>query len=149
MPTTTTNQAAAHDPLTAPIPTAGARVQLDDGSEAWTYPTLRVGCAWDGTYTTRQRNLVTGGTRVDEGWSREQLRVLPALSSDCDYQNARVEALIDTSAGFTEHDFADLALAAADQAMCTVEEQADIRRILDAAACRRSGAACRRSGAVS
>jgi hypothetical protein len=49
----------------------GTTVQLDDGTTALAYADV------DGTYRTAQRNPVTGGTRVDLGWRREQLRALP------------------------------------------------------------------------
>lgn len=48
----------------------GTLVTLDDGSKATAYYDPR-----DGTYRTAQRNPVTGGTRIDEGWRREQLTV--------------------------------------------------------------------------
>lgn len=47
----------------------GTLVQLDDGTIATAYYDGR-----DGTYRTAQRNPVTGGTRIDLGWRREQLR---------------------------------------------------------------------------
>lgn len=52
----------------------------------------------------------------------------------------RVIAALDHCAtlGFTEQDFADLALAAADQAMCSLEKQEQIRAIIDRDARRRS-----------
>ena len=46
----------------------GTLVTLDDGSKATAYFDPR-----NGTYRTAQTNPVTGGTRVDEGWRREQL----------------------------------------------------------------------------
>ncbi len=49
----------------------GTKVQLDDGTTATAYYDPR-----DGTYSTAQLNQVTGGTRVDEGWRREQLTVI-------------------------------------------------------------------------
>lgn len=49
----------------------GTKVKLDDGSEALAYFDPRCG-----TYRTAQRNPVTGGTRIDEGWRREQLTVV-------------------------------------------------------------------------
>jgi hypothetical protein len=45
----------------------GTLVTLSDGSQATAY------YDGDGTYRTAQRNPVTGGTRVDLGWRREQL----------------------------------------------------------------------------
>lgn len=48
----------------------GTLVKLDDGSLATAYFDR------DGTYRTAQRNPVTGGTRVDYGWRREQLTVV-------------------------------------------------------------------------
>lgn len=55
------------------------------------------------------------------------------------YVNDRVNRLLDYCAelGFEERDFADLAVAAADQADSTIVEQAAIRGILDAATDRR------------
>ena len=49
----------------------GTKVRLDDGSVA-----LACYDARDRTYHTAQRNPVTGGTRIDEGWRREQLTVV-------------------------------------------------------------------------
>lgn len=51
----------------------GSLVRLDDGSTATAYYDPR-----DGTYRTAQRNRVTRGTRIDEGWRREQLTVIKA-----------------------------------------------------------------------
>ena len=48
----------------------GTRVRLDDGSIATAYNEP------GGTYRTAQRNPVTGGTRIDLGWRREQLTVI-------------------------------------------------------------------------
>lgn len=55
----------------APLP-ASTLVTLPDGSLAAAYYDPR-----DRSYTTAQRNPVTGGTRVDVGWRREQLEVVP------------------------------------------------------------------------
>jgi hypothetical protein len=55
----------------------GTPVQLDDGTTALAY------YDGDGTYRTAQRNRVTGGTRVDLGWRREQLtQVLEVRRAD-------------------------------------------------------------------
>ena len=54
----------------------GTRVRLPDGSEAFAYRECGIGRPWDGYYVTCQVNLVTGGTRFDEGWRREQLVVV-------------------------------------------------------------------------
>ncbi len=56
--------------LTARIPN-GTTVRLDDGTTATSYYDAR-----EGTYTTAQANPVTGGTRIDQGWRREQLTVV-------------------------------------------------------------------------
>jgi hypothetical protein len=48
----------------------GTLVKLDDGTTATAFRDS------DGTYRTSQRNLVTGGTRIDLGWRREQLTVV-------------------------------------------------------------------------
>lgn len=48
----------------------GSKVKLDDGTLATAYRDA------DGTYRTAQRNLVTGGTRIDLGWRREQLTLV-------------------------------------------------------------------------
>lgn len=48
----------------------GTQVTLPDGTIATAYYDRR-----DESYRTAQRNPVTGGTRVDEGWRREQLTV--------------------------------------------------------------------------
>lgn len=46
----------------------GTTVKLDDGTLATAYYDRA-----DGTYRTAQKNLVTGGTRIDTGWRRDQL----------------------------------------------------------------------------
>ena len=52
----------------------GTRVRLPDGTLATVSSSVGIGRPWDGTYTTRQPS--TFGTRVDEGWRREQLEVV-------------------------------------------------------------------------
>lgn len=49
----------------------GTLVKLDDGTTALAYLDR------DGTYRTAQRSQF-GGTRIDLGWRREQLTVMPA-----------------------------------------------------------------------
>lgn len=48
----------------------GTLVRLPDGTTAAAYYD---NARRDGTYRTAQHNDATGGTRVDEGWRREQL----------------------------------------------------------------------------
>lgn len=55
---------------------SGTLVRLPDGTSATCYPDCGIGCPWDGCYVTVQPNPVTGGTRRDEGWSRDQLAVV-------------------------------------------------------------------------
>jgi hypothetical protein len=59
--------------VTTRIPN-GTLVTLPDGSTATAYLDR------DGTYRTAQVNSVTGGTRIDLGWRREQLTVSPVLT---------------------------------------------------------------------
>lgn len=47
----------------------GTLVWLDDNTLAYAYRDR------DGSYRTAQQNPVTGGTRIDLGWRREQLRL--------------------------------------------------------------------------
>lgn len=54
----------------------GTLVRLSDGSEATAYRDCGIGRPWDGRYVTCQTNPVTGETRRDEGWTREQLEVI-------------------------------------------------------------------------
>lgn len=49
------------------------RVWLDDGTQALAARDPR-----DGTWSTRQRNLTTGGWRIDTGWRDAQLRDVSA-----------------------------------------------------------------------
>lgn len=55
---------------------SGTPVTLPDGSTAIAYPDCGIGRPWDGRYVTAQTNPVTGGTRRDHGWTREQLTVI-------------------------------------------------------------------------
>ncbi len=63
---------AGYHPACTHIPN-GTLVTLPDGSTATAFYQ-----SWDDTYRTAQ--VVTGGTRVDIGWRREQLTVSPVLT---------------------------------------------------------------------
>ena len=68
----TTSSTSRSRTMTTHIPN-GTLVTLDDGSTATAHLDA------DGTYRTAQVNPVTGGTRVDLGWRREQLTVVETV----------------------------------------------------------------------
>lgn len=62
----------------------GTKVTLADGTAALAYNDA------DGTYRTTQRNLATGGNRVDFGWRREQLTIVGYALEVKTAQNGRL-----------------------------------------------------------